>query len=398
MPVLFVDGMDFGDALHIMGNGDGSIPSCKYVWLGNGFSTFPAGQVVPGQGGGLAVRFDSAAFGQDTMTRFLDTSRTRLCAGFNYLAQGNFIGGSGSILLRYEDAATDRPTGNNGATRFMLFAVSVDNTLSIYTGGQGTTASPGTLLWNSAGVYALPFNTWVYIELFVDTVAGDWSLWVNDVLLQSQTGVSISGPIDRYSFRSESFESHLIDHHYLTDGEQLGPCRVTGFAPNSQSTHEWTPLISTNLSQIQEFGNRAGLNTPDDDQSYNATSGTGNTDLFGFTSPNCYGKILALALNADGRYVLPTPSVNLVTKIGADRFTVSPALPYLGQYTIRQGIFELNPKTGDVWNDAELSGNLFGYQLTGSGEARVTQFCLEKLVSLRDTPYDCGAGSYSFTS
>lgn len=397
--ILFADSYDFGNPLHISGNSNLTVPSCKYVQNGSSFNEFPSEQLTAGLGGGLAIRFPSSSFGQQTLTKMLDEPMDKLCSHFFYRALGSELGGTGSVLIRFEDADTDRfGGGGNSATRLMLFGEASDNTLSIYTEGQGTSSSRGTLLWNSAGVFTITFETWMCIEIMVDTAAGAWALWINDDLLQSQS-VALPGPIDRYSFRSESFEAHDIDHHYLTDGEHLGPCYVNGFAPSLQSTHQWTPANDTNLSQIEEFGNRPDpLQTPDDDVSFNFSGVVGNFDLFGFPPQNCYGRILALALNADGRYVLPGSSVDLITKIGANLYDVGFPPAFDGLYSIRQAISELNPATGEVWNDGTIPSSLFGYRLAGSGSARITQFMLEKVVSLRVLPFTCGQGSYSFTS
>lgn len=376
------------------------LPSCKYTAYNRINTSIQPGRVsAPSQGGGNSLRFDNSGFGNQTYTKLFGVSRTAYCVGFALNVVDVTI--PATPVFRYEAGGTTTPGGGGGenaSTALLLEVMNVDNTISIFTGPQGTNGIPGALLWNSAGVYQVPLRTWIYVELQVDTAAGTWAIYVNDVLLQQQTGVSIPGPIDRYSWLSQGFEQHSIDDHYCTDGDRLGPCRVTGFPPILGSTHQWTPLSGTNLSQVQEFGNRSGLNTPDNDQSYVASAAAGTTDFYGFAVPACYGRILALALNADGSAVAGSPSVDFLIKLSGVVYPEGSSDAYVGGYTIRQGISMLNPATGTYWTDAEIGGGLFGFSLAGSGELRVTQWMAEKLVSLRAVPFNCGSGDRSFTS
>lgn len=404
MPVLFVDGWDYGDAIHLGGVVSPFSPPCKYT----DYSSVTSCSIQPGRvssaaaGGGNSFRFDSSAFAQQTKTKLFGAARPAYCLGFAYRKVGSGTGAPGIHIVRYEaGGATLVNPGNfndgTNATTSLMLELMPDNSLSVWTGPGGTPNFPGSLLWNSLGTYLVPNDTWIYIELSIDTTAGSWALYIDDVLLQTQTGVSLPAGIDRYSFTSFTFESHQIDDHYCTDGERLGPCRVTGFAPNFQSTHQWAPLNDTNLSQVQEFGNRAGKNTPDDNTSYVWANAAGTKDLYGFAAPACYGRILAIALNADGSAIAGSPSVNFVVKVASTEYAAGFSDAYIGGYTIRQGLSLLNPSTATYWSDAEITGALFGFTFAGSGELRITQWMLEKLVSLRAVPYNCGQGSYSFT-
>jgi hypothetical protein len=282
----------------------------------------------------------------------------------------------------------------------MLLARDDDQTISVYKGAGGTPQHPGTLLWNSLRVYTIPFNQWIYIELQVSN--SEWAIYIDDVLIQQQSAITIPGPIDRYSFQSSSFESHYLDDHYVTDGEQLGPCQVTGLPPIIQGTANWAPATAPNVSQIQEFGDRhlLGLPTPDGDISFVSTNTPDTTDLYGFAVPVCYGRILALALNADAKNQAGSPPTidlliqqSILTNLGT-----SAALA--GSYGIQQMISQQDPETGTFWNDNSIGTALFGYKLSHlspPATTRVTQFMLEKLVTMRNVPFDCGFGSYSYT-
>lgn len=397
MSVLFIDGMDYCDALHWAGAVSPFAPSLKYTSYNRiNLSVQPGRVSSPALGGGNSIRFSDSGFGSQTYTKLFGVLRPAYCVGFAYRAYG--INGTASSIFRYENGPTIPGSLGGGNTSTVLYLeVKDDNTFSVYTGPEGRRLFPGTLLWNSAGVYTLSLNEWIYIELQVDTSTGTWALYVNDVLLKQQTD-TLPSLIDRYSFLSEGFEEHSIDDHYGTNGERLGPCRVTGFAPNFGSTHQWTPLVSTNLSQIQEFGNRAGLNTPDDNQSYVSASAAGITDYYGFPAPACYGRILALAINADGSAVTGSPSIDFFAKLAGIEYASGSSNAYIGGYHIQQGISQVNPATGTYWSDTEIAAGLFGMRMAGSGELRVTQFMMEKLVSLRSVPFTCGGGAISYTS
>lgn len=399
MPVIFIDGMDYCDAPRWSGTISPFTPALKYTSYNRiGVSIEPGRVSNPALGGGNSIQFNSVGFGVQTYTKLFGFARPSYCLGF--ARQMISITSPSTNLCRFESGPTvpGSSGGENSDTVLMLAIMSADQTISIYTGPQGLTPTPGTLLWNSVGVFAVPLNEWLYYELFVDTASGTWAIYVNDVLLQTQTGVPLPGGIDRFSIQSQVFEANIIDDLYCTDGERLGPCRVTGFPPNFGSTHQWTPLEDTNLSQIQEFGNRFGFNTPDDNQSYVAASSPGLTDYYGFAGPACYGRILALALNVDGSATAGSPSVDFLIKLAGTEFGAGSSDAYVGGYAIKQGIADRNPLTGVFWTDADIASGLFGYRMASSGSLKITQFMMEKLVSLRNVPFSCGQGSYSYVA
>lgn len=404
MAILFIDGMDYLDADHAVGVISPFLPPTKYTsYRSGGSCSINLGRVsAASQGGGNRLTFNSTGFNQQTITKRFIGSRPAYCVGFAYRKRGTTPGAPGIHIFRYEAGVAtlvnpgNFDDGTNTGTALML-QLETDNTLSLYTGYGGTPNFPGTLLWNSATFYSVPNDVWIYIELAVNTTTGVWSLYIDDVLIKTQVNAIPVG-IDRYSFTSFTFESHDVDDHYCTSGERLGPCRVTAFPPTFQSTHEWTPLSGTNLSQVQEFGNRPALSTPDDNSSYVESASAGVVDLFGFAKPACYGRILAVALNVDCEATLTTPTINWWIKIKTAITDLGSSPTLIGGYSIQQGIQELNPDTGTFWTDADIASTLWGYELTGTGTARVTQFCLEKLVSLRNVPFSCGQGSYSFGS
>jgi hypothetical protein len=394
--ILFIDSFAYGDALHQIGRFTPFFPSCKYIsYVGGNFPD----TIVSGPAGEIALEFGSSGFNQHTLTKVFGTLTT-VCLGFLYRPFG--IAATGVSLCRYEAGGTTivNPGGfDNGgnANTSLMLQQNPDGTLSLYSGGLGIPGNPGTLLYTTT--YTVLVNQWLYIELLIDTVAGSWSLYIDDVFIQSQTGLTLPGPTTQFSLQSFSFESHDVANLYCTSGERLGPCRAIGFPPVLASTNQWNPLNPPNLSQISEFGNRPfPANTPDDNLSYIDASSAGLTDFYGFTAPACFGRILALALNADGSAQTGSPSIDFLIKILGATYPSGTTGAYLSGYSIQQGLTQLNPATGTFWNDADIGNALLGFSLAGGGDLRVTQFFGEKLVSLRSVPFDCGKGNRSYSN
>jgi hypothetical protein len=394
--ILFIDSYSFGDPLHQIGRFTPFFPSCKYIsYVGGNFPD----NVVNLPTGEVALQFGSSAFNQHTLTKVLGAGTT-FCLGFLYQPLG--IAGTGVSLIRYEAGGTTTvnpggfDNGGNSKTALMLLQ-NPDGTLSLYQDGLGIPGNPGTLLYTTT--YVVSVNQALYIELLINTAAGSFSLFIDDVLIHTQSGITFQVPVSQFSLQSFSFESHNVANLYATDGNRLGPCRAIGFPPVLQSTAQWSPLSPPNLSQISEFGNRPfPANTPDDNVSYVEAAADGLTDFYGFTAPACFGKILAVALNADGSAQFASPSLDFLIKINAAIFGSGTTAAYAGGYGTQQGLTELNPATGNTWTDADIGNALFGFSLTGGGDLRVTQFFGEKLVSLRPVPFDCGKGNRSYSN
>jgi hypothetical protein len=395
MAILFIDSFSFGDALHQTGRLTPFFPACKYISY---VSSNSPNTVVAGPGGEVAIEFGNTGFQQQTITKVFGTL-TRACLGFLYRPTPFGIGKYSICRFEAGGVTIVNPSGpDNGANIFtsLMLEQEGDGTFNIYQNGFGTTFTPGTLLYTTP--FVISSGQWLYIELVIDTAAGSWSLFFDDVLIVTQTGLTLQGPVTQFSLQSFGFSSHDIANLYVTDGARLGPCRAIGFPPVLQSTAQWSPLTPPNLSQISEFGNRFALNTPDDNLSFVEAATDGLTDFYGFAAPACFGKILAFALNADGSAQSASPSLDFLIKILGTTYGSGTTQAYAGGYSTQQGLTELNPTTGQVWTDADIGNLLAGFSLTGGGDLRVTQFFGEKLVSLRTVPFDCGKGNRSYSN
>ena len=332
------------------------------------------------------------------MTRMLGGVVPVLVLGFAYRGVGGAPDDTGIIRIEAGHTTVIDPghpdTGVNQGTVIWLEQKS-DLTIRVWMGDGtpcGTPGFPGILLATLNTSFTR--NVWRYIELVCS--ATGWAVYVDDVLDTQQTvTMPIGTGMDRYSFQKFASEDFQLDDHYAAD-TRLGPCRVTGLPPAYGSTHQWSPLSGTNLSQVSEFGNRVS-STPDDDVTFVSSSSAGDQDLFGWRTPACYGRILALAVDVSGRALSGSPAVNPLFRVAGNTYALGFGAVYGASYAIQQAISPLNPATNATWTDEAIGGGLFGYQMAGSGTGRVTQVFIEKLVTLRNVSFDCGGESYSLT-
>jgi len=398
MTVYFIDGWDWGTELNLTPSSTNNPQKYVDYSSGGGNSIQPGRQPSGQPGGGNSIEFGNAAFRQTCATRFVGATPATLVLGFAY-RPGAVRPNSSVVRIESGHATLVNPgsfdDGTNEGTVIWLWQ-QTDGTMKVVAGDGtqcGTPNFPGTVLATLNTTFAP--NVWRYIELVAS--ASGWSVYVDDVLDTAQSvALPVGAGMDRYSFIHFTFESCRIDDHYAAD-TRLGPCRVTGSPPAVGSTHQWAPLAGTNLSQVHEFGN-LGTPTPDGDTTYVASSNAGDLDLYQMTATACYGRVLAVALNASGRAAVSSPSVNLMFKALGNLFTIGSGASMGGVYRVSQAVAALNPSNSSTWTDSAITGSLFGYQMASGGTARVTQFFIEKLVSLRNMSFDCGQGSYGFSS
>lgn len=396
MTPFFIDGFDWGTAINIVPTSTSTLQK----WVN--YSSGGSGSIQPGrvssasQGGGNCLRMESAGFRQATMSTILTASPAFISCGF---AHRNIGGATGQYtLFRFEAGSptvVDPGAFDDGTNPSAVLTLiqETDGTVNVYNGAGGTPNFPGALL--ATLVTNLTRNTWRYIEVTANPATGDWAVYIDDVL-DTAGNTALTG-LDRYSFQNFGFESHELDDHYAAS-ERLGPCRVTGLPPDQNGLNQWAPLTpGPNLAMIGEFGNRASA-TPDADVTYVESSSAGQTDLFSWSKPACYGRILALAINADAKTTAGSTSLDLILRFRGTTYPFGSTSAFGVGYSMAQICSERSLVSGAVWNDAEISGEQFGYSMAGIGTERVTQLYLEKLVSLRPVSYSCGEGSYSFTA
>ena len=358
----------------------------------NGATALLSGYPGPansGPGGIAAWKWN----GNMVKTRILPSVQSSLSVGMNW---GEFVAlGSGTL-----------PTWN----QFLQFAApgqvvlaveaQLDGTLIVLQGGTGATGSGAQL--GRTGVIFSP-GSWLagYLELTaigLGTTSTTWALYLNDALLLSGTANTLSlGMPDRVNVCNQGvggagFNGVAFDNVYIGD-TRLGPARVTTLLPISDAAGVWGAVPGpTRFSAVDDrFGDPSGY--PDGDSSYiSPTTGSqlftvGATD--GTPSP-CYGRVLGVMVNV---CLSGSGSVDVIVVQQSTPTTVG-TITATGGYHTRQVFVPLSLVSGTFWNDAEINGTFWG--LGNASGVRVTQMFLEKVVSLRNVPYSCGGGSYSF--
>ena len=338
-------------------------------------------------------------------------------------------GATSAVFFRLEGTQTGYTDANlpNSSTQFSVFC-DTDGTLKFYSGGNGIESDRGTLLYSATAGQKLTSGAWTYLEFDITlsaTGSGSLTVMRDDVLFCSLTSQTIgTGSADRFAIRKgqNAYGTALwsIADVYVADS-LLGPCRVTAFPMATDAipqgfTRAGTVVNATNVQQIDEWSYAVGFtDIPDGDRTAVENDNGAVTDLYYPKNVPCYGKILAIAANMTCRSLSGSPTLQVLCRQGATRYTVAGPLsvplgcylaavtgivpPGTGNalYAQLQAIQQYQPKDNSAWSDIDVQNAAWGMQAGGTGIARVTAFSLEKLVSMRNVPYQCAGGSYSFT-
>lgn len=161
-----------------------------------------------------------------------------------------------------------------------------------------------------------------------------------------------------YWTKQNSVVGALLDDVYYDDSLTLhGPRRVrTGYA-SANSAVTWTPLASTNVSQISEAH-------MDSDTTYNSTTGVGNVDLF--TTGTYIGAatvVDAVQMRAAFRKDDVNPHVGATVLTSGATTTVGTGLSLTTSYVYVNDIYLTDPNTGSAWTPANANGVSIGYKM-----------------------------------
>lgn len=258
-----------------------------------------------------------------------------------------------------------------------------------------------------------PTGAWFTLEFKYDNGAFELRM-DNATVARGSVAVGTGNP-DRISFRSEQLgnDPFAIDNYVVWDGQRtltdqvvdfLGRVRISSYYPTQDELTEWIP--KTGAVQCVQLSEPGG---PDGDATYVKTPAAGLArELFAMSPANtCYGKVLAVAWNICAKPVTGSQIVIPICKLAAGITTagagnvVAPVGDISGDglinYATYQAIAPVNPSTGSTWIDSQITAGEFGFEGTPGGNLWVTQFVLEKLVSLTEPSYECGgASSYAF--
>lgn len=279
----------------------------------------------------------------------------------------------------------------------------------------------------------LHYDTWYSVRAkFGFAGGGGWEIWIDDVRVAHSGSPAAMVSPDRAGFRWGGFGPPAIayDNYAMFDQDSsdgfndfFGRVRITGMFAASNQGALWTPFPSATAPYITvrdlPFSPSDANGAPDGDASYlTAESSPQLLTVSESTSraqSSCYGRILAIGLNAVARPISSAQAIDLLAmprqtlRVLGTRPVANAGTQYTGGfmstaarngYRTAQVISTKSPDTAQFWTDREISGGFFGVRLgTGAsaGLQRVTQVYLDKMVSLEGLSYDCGGGgSYAF--
>lgn len=377
MSILFTDSVSYCDD-----PGFGT----KYAITTSGLQS----SILPGRYGGFAIFLFNTAFGSWRAIKALPPSQTlRYHASFRAHTSGAALYPN-SLFGGF----------STPGTKLLSWKIDSTQTLKLYTGGTGVNSNPGTLLIQSVATF--PFDQWRTIEIEATFgPSGKLNLYVDDELDSSLTNVlwatnSNANQLEHYweSFGLQGIEwcdVVVSDDQGAVNNQRLGPCNVVCDFPIADATPpQWTRNTGTSDASVVNEQNGAVHGAPNFNFNY-IDGPDGAVDLFTVATPRCFGRNLAVAVNActiNGVITMvcrPAPSSTTVDNVGT---SVSPG----GAYFTLQQIQELSFLSGTYWTDREIGQAWWGARaLSGP---RITQFFLEKVTSLRPDPFNCGGGSY----
>lgn len=256
------------------------------------------------------------------------------------------------VLIRLRDGSTEQ----------LSVTVEADNSIAVRRGDYS-----GTSVAQSSPC-KLPPGAWSFLE-FKATIhpsAGSVEVKLNGVTVLSATGINTRNSSNSYATEILFWQAYIDDLYVLdTTGSApyndfLGDIRVRTLYPSGAgSSTQWTPLSSTNVSNIDDQG------TADSDTSYNSSDTAAQQDLFAVDNlPDTSGTVLAVqarwkARKDDGgtREVKTLVKAGGTTDSGPTEALGMSYVSYLGD------ILTENPDTAAEWAISEVNAVELGYEL-----------------------------------
>jgi hypothetical protein len=136
----------------------------------------------------------------------------------------------------------------------------------------------------------------------------------------------------------------------------LGMCRVDSVLATTNNSVTWTPLSSTNVSNIDDA-------TPDDDTTYNSTTTSGAIDTFNHgalpvTPTSVFGVSVTSKIRKDDAAARSARNKLISGATTSNGTSVS-----LGtSYTYIKDIWALNPDGSTAWNKTTVDATKIGYE------------------------------------
>lgn len=301
----------------------------------------------------------------------------------------------------------------NAAGPILSIEVQASGKLAVFYGGSST---PGSGTLQALAAVAWPTTGWGgYLEFKAHGFGGSvtWEIWVNDVLYLNGTTATFPVDVpDRVVIGHNSTAPPDLpgvgsgfDNVYMLDAQgpapyndRLGPVRIATVMPFEDASGNWNitstigPLTDRYSAVDDYYGDPNGA--PDLQKTYISPVALNTLQLFVFQPPPCFGRILGVNVNqcfqgSSGSTTCDAMLLNqsLLTNVGTSVVN--------GSWHTTQQFIGLSPSSGTWFTAAEIGGAFWGAR-TSSPALELTQMFIEVVTSLRSTPYDCGASSYSF--
>lgn len=240
---------------------------------------------------------------------------------------------------------------------------------------RGISGSGGTTLATATTGPTMLSGLWYYVEIKVTIhpSAGSVEVHVSDgvasTVVINITGVNTqntaNATFDTISFIGQTaVSSNIYDDFYSNDltgsvnNDFEGESRIQtqNMAVNGH-LHQWTPLSSTNISNIDEVHG-------DNDTTYNLSSTVGQIDTFVPLPLTVTGPIAAVQLNINARKDdVSARAVSGVVSDGTTDHVNATSHGLFSTYTNLRDMYETNPNTSAAWTQTSFNAAQFGYKM-----------------------------------
>jgi hypothetical protein len=252
-------------------------------------------------------------------------------------------------------------------TRQLGVVLNSDGTISIYvSGGLGDLF--GTVI-GTLSSFAVLANVYYHFEFYfrISNTVGLVQARVNEVEKLNLTGQDTQATANNYVTEiviAHSNNNETVSDDYddivIRDDTWSGDVEIAAiFADGAGTTTEWTPLSSTNVSNIDETA-------PDSDTTYNETDVVNEIDLFTFSNVSTTGTIRAVVtlLFAKKTDAGTAKIVSMVRTNSTNFASATEHAPSLDSYEYHPTIYMVNPDTTVAWLPAAVNAAEFGYKRT----------------------------------
>lgn len=209
-------------------------------------------------------------------------------------------------------------------------------------------------------------GVWMYyiMKVYIHDTAGTIDFWINgeSVISESSLDTRAYGAyittVRLYTLSYRSQGQDIFDDWWITDGENLGDCRIKTYMPTGDGTYsQFTPSAGSNYENVDDTN-------PDDDSTYNEANFLNAKDSYTFT-PSIISPVKAVQVGtlAKKTGVQEIQIKNLIRSGGSDYNSTDGK--YLStDYAYLSTIHETDPDDSNPWTQSKVSSAEFGLEIT----------------------------------